>query len=67
MKIALGVVAIVVLAWLGLWLSNTGVMVYSADTPVPKTRECRYFIGVTVVTRIELLADRCPLLRQVGP
>ena len=67
MKIGLGVVGALVLVWLGLWLSNTGVMVYSGDTRIPKTRECKYFIGVTVVRRIEPLADRCPVLRSLGP
>jgi hypothetical protein len=67
MKMGLGVVGALVLVWLGLWLSNTGVMVYSGDTVIPKTRECKYFIGVTVVRRIEPLADRCPVLRSLGP
>lgn len=67
MKISLGGVGVVPLVWLGLWLSNTDVMVYSADTWIPKTRECRYLIGVSVVKRIAPLADRRPLLRQVGP
>ena len=67
MKIGLGMVAALGLVWLGLWLSNTGVMVYSGDTRIPKTRECKYFIGVTVVRRIEPLADRCPVLRSLGP
>ena len=67
MKILLGIVGVIAIAWLALWLTNTGVMVYSAETAIPKTRECRYFIGVSVVKRVELLADRCPLLRRVGP
>lgn len=67
MKISLGVVGVVALAWLGLWLSNTGVLVYSGDTRIPKTRECHYLVGVTVTRRIEPLADRCPLMRTVGP
>ena len=64
---SLGLAGVVALLWLGLWLSNTGLLVYSADTRIPKTRECKYFIGVTVVNRIEPLADRCPLMRSVGP
>ena len=67
MKIYLGLAGVVALLWLGLWLSNTGLLVYSADTRIPKTRECKYVIGVTVVGRIEPLADRCPLMRSVGP
>jgi len=67
MKIFLAGIAFVAVAWLGLWLSNTGILVYSADTKVPKVRDCRYFIGVTVLRRIVPLADRCPVLRNVGP
>jgi hypothetical protein len=67
MKILLAAVAVLALAWLGLWVSNTGVLVSSAGTKIPMTRECKYFIGVTVVTRIVPLADRCPLARTVGP
>jgi hypothetical protein len=67
MKIGFAVIGVVALVWLGLWLSNTGVLVYSADTRIPKTRECHYLIGVTVTRRIEPLADRCPLMRTVSP
>lgn len=67
MKVGLAVIGIVALVWLGLWLSNTGVLVYSADSRIPKTRECHYLVGVTVTRRIEPLADRCPLMRTVGP
>lgn len=67
MKILLALIAALALAWLGLWLGNTGVLVSSAETKVPKTRECKYFIGVTVATRIMLLAERCPLTRSLGP
>jgi len=65
MKIPLGILGVIALAWLGLWLSNTGLLVYSAEKAL-KTRECKYLIGVSVVQRIELLADRCPLMRSVG-
>ena len=64
---ALGFFGALALVWLGLWLSNTGVMVYSGDTRIPKTRECKYVISVSVVRRIEPLADRCPVLRSLGP
>lgn len=67
MKLSLGLVGALAIVWLGLWLSNTGLLVASEATRIPKTRECRYFIGVSVVRRIEPLADRCPLLRTVGP
>jgi hypothetical protein len=66
-KILLSLPGVIALIWLGLWLSNTGLLVSSADTRIPKTRECKYFIGVTVVSKIEPLADRCPLMRSIGP
>lgn len=67
MKLSLAVIGIVALVWLGLWLSNTGLLVYSADSRIPKSRECHYLVGVSVSRRIEPLADRCPLMRTVGP
>ena len=67
MKLSFGLVGILALVWLGLWLSNTGLLVSSASTAIPKTRECKYFIGVTLVSKLEPLADRCPLMRTVGP
>jgi hypothetical protein len=66
MKLSLAGVAVLVVAWLGLWASNTGILVFSADSKIPKTRECHYFIGVSVLKRIEPLADRCPLIRSIG-
>lgn len=62
------IVVIVILAffWLGLWAANTGILVTSADSKIPKTRECSYFIGVSVLKRLEPLADRCPLIRRIG-
>ena len=60
------VVFILALFWLGLWASNTGILVASADSKIPKTRECSYFIGVSVLKRLEPLADRCPLIRRIG-
>jgi hypothetical protein len=60
------VVGILALFWLGLWASNTGILVASADSKIPKTRECSYFIGVSVLKRLEPLADRCPLIRRIG-
>jgi hypothetical protein len=64
MKLAIAAVAVLVLAWAGLWVSDTGLLVYSAETRVPKVRDCRYFIGVTVLRRLVPLADRCPVLRE---
>jgi hypothetical protein len=66
MKSALGFVVLLTLVWLVLWIFNLGVLVYSAETRIPKTRDCRYFIGVSVLKRIEPLADRCPLVRTIG-
>jgi hypothetical protein len=60
------VIGILALFWLGLWASNTGILVASADSKIPKTRECSYFIGVSVLKRLEPLADRCPLIRRIG-
>ena len=64
MKIPVMVLAVLVLAWLGLWVSNTGVLVYSEGMAV--MRDCRYFIGVTVAKRLLPLAERCPVIRKVG-
>ncbi|HEV8107200.1 MAG TPA: hypothetical protein VGP97_06715 [Burkholderiales bacterium] len=66
MKLPMLVVAAVVLAWLGLWVTSTGFLVYSSDTGVLKTRDCRYLVGVTVAKRLEPLTERCPVIRQVG-
>jgi hypothetical protein len=57
---------VLLLAWLGLWVTSTGVLVYSSDTKVLKTRDCRYLVGVTVQKRLEPLAERCPMVRKVG-
>jgi len=64
MKAAIPVVVVLALAWLGLWISNTGILVHSEGMAV--MRDCRYFIGVSVVKRLLPLAERCPLVRQVG-
>ncbi len=62
----IAVMAILALFWLGLWASNTGILVASAESKIPKTRDCSYFIGVSVLKRLEPLADRCPLIRRIG-
>jgi hypothetical protein len=64
MKIPIVALAVLVLAWLGLWVSNTGILVYSEGMAV--MRDCRYFIGVSVVKRLLPLAERCPAIRKVG-
>ena len=64
---SLGLAGVVALLWLGLWLSNIGLLVHSADSRIPKSRECKYLVGVTVASRLEPLAERCPLMRSVSP
>lgn len=66
MKIAAIAVIVLLAAWLGLWVTSTGVLVSSSDTGVLKTRDCRYLVGVTVQRRLEPLAERCPFIRKVG-
>ena len=63
MKAAVAVVVFFVVAWLALWVSNVGILVSSDGMAV--MRDCRYFIGVSVVKRLMPLADRCPLVRKV--
>ena len=65
MKLAIGALVLVVAAWLGLWLSNTGLLVYSADS-FAIMRDCRYLVGISVVKRLTPLAERCPVIRKVG-
>jgi hypothetical protein len=65
-KLVPAALVLLVVVWLGLWAFNVGLLVYSADTSIPKTRDCRYLVGVSVLKRIELLADRCPLARRIG-
>ena len=65
MKLALAAIVVLVVAWLGLWVSNTGILVYS-EANLAVMRDCRYFIGVSVVKRLLPLAERCPVIRKVG-
>jgi hypothetical protein len=60
------VITALLVAWLGLWVTSTGFLVWSSDTGVLKTRDCRYLVGVTVEKRFAPLAQRCPLLRQMA-
>ena len=66
MKLSMVVIVAAVVAWISLWISSTGVLVYSRDTGVLSTRDCRYLVGVTVEKRLEPLAARCPVVRKVG-
>ena len=65
MKLLLMPIGILLVVWLGLWVSNTGILVYS-EANLAVMRDCRYFIGVSVVKRLLPLAERCPVIRQVG-
>lgn len=64
MKLGIGAIGLLVLVWLALWVTDTGVLVYSADTGVVKTRDCRYLVGVTVVRKFAPLAQRCSVLSR---
>jgi hypothetical protein len=63
----IAIIGVVALVWIVLWVSNRGILVYSSDTGVLKTRDCRYLIGVTIAKRMYPIADRCPLIEKVGP
>jgi len=65
MKLALAAIVVLVAAWLALWISNTGILVYS-EANLAVMRDCRYFIGVSVVKRLAPLAERCEVIRKVG-
>lgn len=56
----------VLVVWLGLWTTSTGLLVYSTNTRVPSVRDCRYLVGVTVQKRLERRAKRCQFFRNVG-
>jgi hypothetical protein len=66
MRLSMVVAAAVTVAWFSLWATSNGILVYSSDTGVLKTRDCRYLVGVTVQKRLEPLAQRCPVVRSVG-
>ena len=64
MKLPLGIAGALVVAWLALWATDTGLLVYSADTGVVRTRDCRYLVGVTVVRKFAPLAQGCSLISK---
>jgi hypothetical protein len=66
MRLGTTLITVLVVAWLVLWVTNNGVLVYSDSTGVVRTRDCRYLIGVSIIKRIEPLAQRCPVLRTLG-
>jgi hypothetical protein len=55
----------VLVVWLGLWITSTGLLVYSSNISVRSTRDCRYLVGVTVQRHFERRAHRCPFYRKV--
>lgn len=64
MKLGMSTLGLLALVWLALWVTDTGLLVYSADTGVVKTRDCRYLVGVTVVRKFAPLAQRCSLISK---
>jgi hypothetical protein len=64
MKLGMGVLGLLFVAWLTLWVTDTGVLIYSRDTGVVRTRDCRYLIGITVVRKYAPLAQRCTLISR---
>jgi hypothetical protein len=55
----------VLVVWLGLWITSSGVLVYSSNISARNTRDCRYLVGVTVQKHYERRTDRCPFYRKV--
>jgi hypothetical protein len=55
----------VLVVWLGLWAASTGILVYSSNTRVLSTRDCRYLVGVSVKKRLVPRAPHCPFFREV--
>lgn len=47
--------------WLMSWVAGLGVLVYSESTGWKIGRNCHYLVGVTVVKRINPVAERCDL------
>jgi hypothetical protein len=67
MKRSMVIGAITVLVvWLGLWAASTGFLVYSTNTRVLSTRDCRYLVGVSVQKRLERRTHRCQFFRKIG-
>ena len=66
MKISAVVAVALLVAWLGLWVTDTGLLVYSSDTGL-MSRGCGYVVGVTVMKRLEPFAQRCPVVRKFVP
>ncbi len=60
----LGIAGVLVLVWLTLWVTDTGVLVYAADTGVLRTRDWRYLVGVSIVKKYAPMAQRCGVLSR---
>ena len=43
---------------------TTTPLIYSSDTGVLKTRDCRYLVGITLVRKYAPLAQRCRLISK---
>jgi hypothetical protein len=56
----------VLVSWLCLWITSTGVLVYSSNTRVVSTRDCRYLVGVSVQKRLQRRTHHCQFFRNVG-
>jgi hypothetical protein len=67
MKLSIVVCVAALVAWLGLWATSTGLLVYSADTGVLSSRGCGYLVGVTIMKRLEPFSQRCALIRKFEP
>jgi len=64
MKPGMLILAAALAVWLALWVLDIGILVYSADTGVLRTRDCRYLVGVSVVKKFAPLSQRCPVLSR---
>ena len=47
--------------WLTSWIAGFGILVYSESTGWKIGRNCHYLVGVTVVKKINPVAERCDL------
>ena len=64
MKPGMLILAAALAVWLALWVLDIGILVYSADTGVLRTRDCRYLVGVSVERKYAPLSQRCPVLSR---
>ncbi len=64
MKLGMFILSAALAVWLTLWVLDIGILVYSADTGVLRTRDCRYLLGVSVVKKFAPLSQRCRVLSR---